>query len=237
MYEIVPEGRSGKFRIQHSRPLTKAETEAQEAGWGPNPRSRHGPDRICNLVRIRKGKKPVAVMTDYLPEQLTNMEFLQHARGDVLVAGLGFGMIIVPLLYMKHVKSVTVVEKHRDVIKLSERYIKRLDKQDKLRIVNSDIHRFHTDQRFDTIYFDIWDGIHWDNVEDMNALIRRFRGNARRGAWIGCWGMEISKKFLAESTRKGGKPRFEQEVSLNLGGKRTKARLTITASKHTEPFA
>lgn len=54
-------------------------------------------------------------MTDADFERRTNIGFLSRAKGDVLIAGLGIGLI---LGVAPHCDSVTVVEKSADVIAL-----------------------------------------------------------------------------------------------------------------------
>lgn len=51
------------------------------------------------------------VLRNYVP-------FLREARGDVLLTGLGLGCLVRGLLASPRVRSVTVLELHRDVIEL-----------------------------------------------------------------------------------------------------------------------
>jgi hypothetical protein len=56
------------------------------------------------------------MMSDTRMEHYTNYKVVREARGNVLIAGLGLGMILHPILAKKEVLSVTVIEKYADVI-------------------------------------------------------------------------------------------------------------------------
>lgn len=56
------------------------------------------------------------MMTDADFEHNTNYEVCRQSRGDVMIAGLGLGMILHPILKNPKVESVTVIEKHQDVV-------------------------------------------------------------------------------------------------------------------------
>jgi spermidine synthase len=123
------------------------------------------------------------VMSDTELEETTNLQVVLQAHGDVLIAGLGLGYILIPILAKEYVKSVLVVEKHQDVINLVEPHIR----HPKLTVVNGDIFTFKTKATFDTIYFDIWPNICRDNLPEMKRLERRFRPKLNEKGWIGSW--------------------------------------------------
>lgn len=146
---------------------------------------------------LRKEKlKTTTVMSDTKFELSSNRRFLYHSNGDVLVAGMGIGMVIVPLLHRDDVRSITIVEREQDVIDLVLPHIKKMDNENKIRIIRSDIFDLHLpDRKFDTIYFDIWDKSTLSNLSEINDLRIRFAGNMvdRRlnpSAWMGAW-MEV----------------------------------------------
>ena len=49
-------------------------------------------------------------MSNHEFETLTNQKFLDNAKGDILIFGLGIGLIIFPLLTDNDIKSITIVE-------------------------------------------------------------------------------------------------------------------------------
>lgn len=137
------------------------------------------------------------VMSDTQMERDSNEDFVLYARGDVLIAGLGLGMILLPLLAKKSVKSVTVIEKSQDVIQLIEGPIRQAagPNVSKLTIVCADIFMWEPPRkRWNSIYFDIWPAICGDNLKDMRALHKRFRSKLRPHGWLTSWMFEDLKE-------------------------------------------
>ena len=137
------------------------------------------------------------VMSDTCMERNTNWYFL-HAvntragRGDldVFVAGLGLGMILLPILPLKPVKSVTVIEQNPDVVSLVEpplrEYMKQTESEAKLEIITADALEWRPPKgrMWDVIYFDIWPFICLDNLEQITKLKRRFARRKRDGGFM-----------------------------------------------------
>ena len=76
------------------------------------------------------------VMSDTPMEHRTNYEILNKANGDVLIGGLGIGMILIPLMQKEEVKSITIVEKYQEIIDMVG---SQLPLNDKVKIINGDI--------------------------------------------------------------------------------------------------
>jgi 5-methylcytosine-specific restriction endonuclease McrA len=120
------------------------------------------------------------MMSDHPSETMSNQEFINKAYGDVMIFGLGLGMIIFPLLD-DDVKSITVVEQDLGVIDMVGPIIKKYDTKNKVTIINGDAFKYHevmpNSQRFDTIYFDIWiriDDDAFNQMEELHNLYRKF---------------------------------------------------------------
>lgn len=127
------------------------------------------------------------VMSDTRHERLTNWEIRARAKGRVLVAGLGMGMIIHALAKNAEVSSITVVEKESDVIALIS---PSLPKTEKLNVVCADIFKWAPaiGEKFDTIYFDIWaDASNGAAAPDRRKLSARFRKHKAPEGWMGSW--------------------------------------------------
>lgn len=95
------------------------------------------------------------VMHDTPDEIGTHLEFMLGARGRVLITGLGLGCVTRGCLANPAVKSVTVIERDRDVLKLVAPYMP----QDKrLNIVRDDALRWARRSRsvFDCAWHDLW---------------------------------------------------------------------------------
>lgn len=128
-------------------------------------------------------------MSDTPMERRTNLDFVKNATGDVLVAGLGIGFALLPVLRKPDVRSLTVIELHQDVIDLVEPHLRTAaaDGGGKLTVLCSDIFDFKPakNQRWDVVYFDIWPDKCTDNLPDMTRLHRRFA--MRKRYWMGSW--------------------------------------------------
>jgi SAM-dependent methyltransferase len=156
--EIVIDSPSGLDRIRGSmegQPLTKS--------------------RYARL--LVNGK---VIMTDAEFEQRTN-RIVFRAGGDALVAGLGLGMILQPLL--DRCNSVTVIEKSKDVIALVGPAFPRC------RIIEGDIFEWQPENgtTYDFIYFDIWGDFSEDDLEDSEKLHKKFKRRLRRGGTMASW--------------------------------------------------
>ena len=122
------------------------------------------------------------MMSNTPMEKRTSAEFVSNAEGDVLICGLGIGLVILPLLESEKVKSITVVEKYQDVIDIVLPQIKGYDTENKLTVVCEDCFKFKTDNRFDTVFIDIWANINSDIYkEEMKPLKRKYRNLLREG--------------------------------------------------------
>lgn len=132
------------------------------------------------------------MMSNTPMEKRTNSEFVHNATGDVLIGGLGIGLIIMPLLEKDEVKSITVLEKYQDVIDCVLPQLKPHDKQNKLKVICADCFEWETKDTYDTIYLDIWSYINEDVYnEEMKPLKRKFRkflsADGKENKRIGVW--------------------------------------------------
>lgn len=110
-------------------------------------------------------------------ERNTNREIMSKANGDVFIAGLGLGMILMPIQDRKDVKSITVVENNPHVIEL---VAKKLPLNTKVDVIEADVFNYTPTKKFDTVYFDIWVGICSDNYDEMKELTRKFKNKVNR---------------------------------------------------------
>lgn len=131
------------------------------------------------------------VMSDTPMEKRTNRWFIQHAHGDVFIAGLGIGLIVLPIQEKEEVKSITILEKNQEIIDL---VADQLPLNEKVRIIQGDVynHQFSKGTLFDCLYFDIWNYVNSDVYEDMKRLKRKYMKYKRKladnpNAFIKCW--------------------------------------------------
>lgn len=148
------------------------------------------------------------MMSDHPSETKSNQHFIDNAYGDVIIFGLGIGMIIMPLLNDKDIKSITVVEKDIGLISLVGDILKSHDKSGKLNIVEGDAFEYYnklgsgkTRKQFDTIYFDIWIRVQKEQIKEMESLHGLYN-KFKRGdvSYMTSWLYDIKDKIIAEES-------------------------------------
>jgi hypothetical protein len=96
-------------------------------------------------------------MVDDPPHYFAMQMYAKSATGNVLVTGLGLGMIVIELLKNKRVTKITVVEQSKEVIALISPFI---GKNDKLEYVVDDFYDYiqnhHNIESRDMIVVDLW---------------------------------------------------------------------------------
>lgn len=175
----IPEGQIGPWKIQRFEISNfEATLFSIKAMHSPLKRGRILPGTYTKLVHDRRG----IVMSDTPDEMLDHVEFVRHATGHVMIAGLGIGMVLRAVLAKPDVTRVTVVEMDADVIKLVSPHYQ----NDRITIIHSSIFDFKVPKgtRYDAVWLDIWDTIGGDNLPEMTKLKRRF---SRHTNWLGCW--------------------------------------------------
>jgi spermidine synthase len=196
MADIVPEGRAC-YDGQRAVAVEHFTVESVPLRAVFHPEERVEPGRYARLI-VNGG----VMMSDVQNEQATNLDAVLKARGDMLIAGLGLGMILVPILKNPKVTSVTVVEKNPAVILLVAQHISRLA-NGKLQVFQADIHDWRPaskGRQFDVIYFDIWGDQSTDDLDTMKVLHRQFRKYLRTGGWVSSWNYDD----LRARKRRGG---------------------------------
>lgn len=188
MHKVVPEGTHGDATIEHF------EVSQRDAEWtrlravvtGGHERA-VPPGKYVRLTVNRQ-----LVMSDTPMEVDTNREVVRKANGNVLIGGLGIGLILTPIARKPQVDRLVVVEKNANVIALVEPRLRETLGNDssKLTIVHGDAHEWlpARNRRFDVVYLDIWTDISPDAVPAMERLHERFRPFLRNEkSWISSW--------------------------------------------------
>lgn len=190
MHNILTEGEVGDFRlVKYS--ITDKDWKAKLDGI-PN----------GDYIKLENGMTNYAsVMMSNTPmEKRTNRQFILNANGDVFIAGLGIGLIVLPIQDKIEVNSITILEKNQEVIDLVG---SQLPLNDKVTIIQGDVfdYEFPKGTKFDTIYFDIWDYINSDVYEEMKLLKKKYRKYKRmskenQNVYMGCWAEYQAKHDL-----------------------------------------
>ena len=174
LHQRIPASSLGTARIVHD---TLDEFTRLRAQWDGMP--------LYAQVYTRLFVDGELWMTDAEFECQTNYDIAYHSRGDILIAGLGLGLIIGPMLEREQVRSVTVLEKSPDVIALIGPHYDSL----KLTIIEADVHEWQPPKKaYDFIYFDIWADVpNSDNRAEITALKKRYRTALKAGGKTSAW--------------------------------------------------
>ena len=190
--DVVPEGSRRIARVEHFD-ISKDEAEFHNLRCAINSR------RLGMTHFVRPGRyarlyvNGQLMMSDTPMEQATSREAVELARGRVLIAGLGLGLIVLPILAKPDVESVTVVEKFADVVRLVSPAVRRAAGTDagKLVVERADIWRWKPEmRRFDFAYLDIWPTINSDDYGEHVALRRKVRRYLRGNGVVRSWEFE-----------------------------------------------
>ena len=123
-------------------------------------------------------------------ERLTNQNFINSAKGDVIIFGLGLGLILFPLLDDEEISSITVIDNSIDIINNIGPIIKNYDVNDKLTIVQGDVFTHYqqlNETQFDVMYFDYWNIVDTTIRADMETLKELYKNNIKETGQIMYW--------------------------------------------------
>ena len=124
------------------------------------------------------------------PNEIETMKpYINKAKGDVLVLGLGMGYVPFMMALKPEVKSVTIVEKDPDIISLFNSLIyPNFKNKEKIKIVEDDaIDYVRKQNKYDYIFADLW-----HSPEDGLSLFVQLK---RINRDIDCW-LEVSMYAL-----------------------------------------
>lgn len=112
------------------------------------------------------------MMSETPMEHRTNRAFVQGAYGDILIGGLGIGMIVLAIQGKPDVNSITIIEYSKDVIDAIK---PQLPLNSKVKIIQGDVFTYKPKMKYDCIYMDIWAYINSDIYnEQMKPLKRKY---------------------------------------------------------------
>ena len=182
-----------RFKLSHIELSASFVENEKRTSW----RTSGGMKEVSGLeagsyVVLRDKKLRDIIMSDTWMEQHTNIDFVRRANGNVLVAGLGIGMIILAIQDKPDIKSVTIVDLHQGIYDI---IMPTLSKHlnNKVKVVICDIHDFVPEIKYDVIYCDIWNDVSGGNWDEMKKLTKKFKHKIDRGnpeAFIDHWRKE-----------------------------------------------
>lgn len=193
----VPEGVSGDWSVKRFT-VTRHDAEFEVIRAIGGGHGRAVPEgTYTGLYRGRS-----VIMSDTPDEIHDHLRFIWRARGRVLIAGLGLGMVLQAVARKPDVAHITVIEQSEDVIKLVYDHWRAKSWGRKFEVVHADVMRWQPPRtaRWDSAWFDIWDNLCTDNLTEMATLHRRY---ARRVADYGSWGHGLLKARRDQERRAG----------------------------------
>lgn len=138
--------------------------------------------------------KDTVIMTDTPSEMEDHKRVVEIARGNVLICGLGLGMVLQAILEKPEVDSIIVIEKSSEVIELVGPYYT----DPRVTIIQADAFTYQPTIKFDVIWFDIWPDIYVENLVEMAILFKKYHPF---GNWMDAWSREESGNYLNEHFR------------------------------------
>jgi hypothetical protein len=211
MASVFPDGISmGDFRIVHRTPteqealmttmraLVHEGRGAVEAGQG--------------LAILYQNNK--LWMSDTQDERNDHRTILNKAHGQVLIGGLGLGMIALACALKSEVDHVLVIEINPDVIGLVVPWLHRALRMlgrdpSKIEAIQADLLTWipQKGQKYDCVWFDIWENLCTYNLQQYTMLSRRYARRMNPGGFRGSWGewlvRDQAKREARESKRSG----------------------------------
>lgn len=177
----VPEGISGGWRVEHFE-VTEREASFEQLRSSFHAPYREPPPAGQYTKLMHNG---FLVMSDTPAEIRDHWYAICIAKGNVLINGLGLGVVVQAMLNRPQVKHLTVIEISPDVIALvgshyKTRYASRLD------IIEADALTWKPPKgvRYDVVWHDIWSDICSDNLPEIHKLHRKY---GRRADWQDSW--------------------------------------------------
>lgn len=141
------------------------------------------------------------IMSDTPDEIRDHIPFIRQAKGDILINGLGLGMVVKACLSKPSVTSVTVIEISPDVISLVSPHLQ----DPRLTIIQADALTYKPNRHYDAVWHDIWTYICTDNLPEMHKLHRKY---GRFTSYQDSWSRSECERHLREQKRDESRFRF-----------------------------
>lgn len=144
------------------------------------------PDKLWDREDL---SQPVMCASD--AEKKSNLPFVANARGNVLIFGLGIGLIVHAVQGFSDVRSILVVERHKEVVDL---VLPQMRFNNKVSVVVGNAYSYAPPTMFNTVWLDIWtapkDAAEDPNRDDLDALLKRFAPFVHSGGYLNRWRRE-----------------------------------------------
>lgn len=122
------------------------------------------------------------VMSDTYNEYSEHQPLWDNMSGDVLIGGLGLGLVNHKLIQNQNITSVTIVEKYQEVVDLVWNHC---PKDNRFNLVLADVETWQPTGTWDCAWFDTWIGGNPLSQQQYKELI--LQKYSPFCNWIGVW--------------------------------------------------
>ena len=145
----IPDGESGNYKV------ASATDKTGEDSWLNYVNYKNIPEGDYTVLYRKFGESWLNIMQDTAQEYDEHTWLIPKMSGDILIAGLGLGVVNVGLLANDAVTSVTIIEKEQDVIDL---VWDDCAKDDRFTLIHADISTWEIPDgsSWDAGWFDTW---------------------------------------------------------------------------------
>lgn len=174
----IPDGQSGDWEI------STFEITKDGADFHNLREAMHRSNRFVTPGFYKKiTRNNEVIMSNTESEIQDHLKFVEKAKGNVLINGLGLGVVLEMIKDKPEVDKIFVIEKSEDVIKLVAPYF---ENYPKITIINADAFEYEIPEgmKYGAVWHDIWDYICADNLEEMDSLHYKYEKVAK---WQGSW--------------------------------------------------
>jgi len=191
MADLVPEGRAGNTKVEHYEVSVHDVMFASMKGgngWTD-------PNRTYTKLIV----DGTLATSDTAMERESHWEVAHEARGNVYIGGLGLGMIVHAIIKLPDVTAITIIEKSEEVVDLVQ---PTLPNGKPVTVVHADVFDWGPERgvKYDTIYFDIWNYLCVDNLDQISQLKRHLGAHKAKGVWCRGW-QEDWLRYLKRADR------------------------------------
>jgi hypothetical protein len=147
-----------------------------------------------------KGLETIGIwMSDAPLEQESTLPAVPLAKGEVLICGLGIGLLPTLIKDKEEVTHIDIVEINSDIIRLIFNQIK----TPKMTIIQADAWRYlaETDKKYDFIHIDIWGSI-TAPLQEIEKATELGKQCLKPTGKIRCWLQELYERIVDKLPKK-----------------------------------
>lgn len=197
----LPEGTSGAFRVERfTVGKEDAEKEALRAALSSSNRGRGVPEGTYTRL-TQTGN---VWMSDTPAEQLDHLDAINNAAGNVLVTGLGLGMVAAGMLAKRPETRLTIIEREAHVVSLVKPALVERFGGARVEVIVANAYEWLPPPgvRFDYAWHDVWPTLSPDNIAKFARMRRHYQHVMTREKAQHCWGEVECKRLRANELHK-----------------------------------